>query len=205
MKGSCKGWQKKSIGFSSRDGASNDAIKGELDHKQAAAGRVSLKIIFIQSSSEESNRLNDSSAKAKASELNKMTTMTRPSKPRKSQNKRTNASGGGTKSKKTATAPVFKAEKTNPFCISQTSVDFGVRGKPHPQYHDKLGWNRTRYNPSKTLQKQFGCVAIEQCLNHANQVPDFGPDVRIRMEINFCFPPPPKLVKSKTLRILIIC
>jgi Holliday junction resolvase RusA-like endonuclease len=48
----------------------------------------------------------------------------------------------------------------------------------------------TRYNLSKTLQKQFGHVAIEQCLNHANRVPDFGPDVRIRMETNFRFPPP---------------
>jgi hypothetical protein len=128
MKGSCEGWQRKWIGFSNSDGASNDAIKGKLDHKQAAAGRVSSKIIFIQSSTEESNGLNDSSSQAKASELNKMTTMTRPSKPRKSQNKRTNASGGGTKSKKTDTAPVFKAEKTNPFGISQTSVDFVVRG-----------------------------------------------------------------------------
>jgi hypothetical protein len=99
-------------------------------------------------------------------------------------------SSGGTKSKKTATAPVFKAEKTDPFGISQTSVDFVVRGKPHPQYRDKPGWNRTRHNPSKTLQKQFGRVAIEQCLNDANRVPDFGPDVRIRMEINFRFPPP---------------
>ena len=44
------------------DGASNDAIKGELDHKQAAPGRVSLKIIFIQSSSKESNGLSHSSA-----------------------------------------------------------------------------------------------------------------------------------------------
>jgi hypothetical protein len=92
-------------------GASNDAIKGKSDHKQAAAGRVSSKIIFIQSSSEDSNGLNDSSARAKPSELNNTTMMTRPSKPRKSQNKRTNASDGGTKSKKTATAPVFKAEK----------------------------------------------------------------------------------------------
>jgi hypothetical protein len=87
-------------------------------------------------------------------------------------------------------APVFKAEKTNPFGISQTSIDFVVRGKPRPQYRDKPGWNRTRYNPSKTLQKQFGHVAIEQCLNHANRVPNFGPDVAIRMEINFRFPPP---------------
>ncbi len=150
MKGSCKGWQKKWIGFSSSDGTSNDAIKRKLDHKQSAAGRVSSKIIFIQSSSEESNGLNDSSAQAEPSELNKMTMMTQPLKPRKNQNKRTNASGGGTKSKKTATAPVFKDEMTNP----------------------------------------FGIVAIKQCLNHANQVPDFGPDVRIRMEINFCFPPP---------------
>mmetsp|Transcript_5919 Transcript_5919/g.10815 ORF Transcript_5919/g.10815 Transcript_5919/m.10815 type:complete len:91 (-) Transcript_5919:13-285(-) len=70
---------------------SNDAIKGESDRKLAAAGRVSSKIIFIQSSSEESNGLNDSSARAKPSELNKATTTTRPSKPRKSQNKRTNA------------------------------------------------------------------------------------------------------------------
>jgi len=84
-------------------------------------------------------------------------------------------SSGGTKSKKTATAPVFKAEKTDPFGISQTSVDFVVRGKPHPQYRDKPGWNRTRHNPSKTLQKQFGRVAIEQFLNDANRVPDFGP------------------------------
>jgi predicted dithiol-disulfide oxidoreductase (DUF899 family) len=38
MKGSHKGWQKKWI--SSSDGTSNDAIKGKLDHKQAAAGRV---------------------------------------------------------------------------------------------------------------------------------------------------------------------
>jgi hypothetical protein len=190
MKGSCKGWQKKWIGFSSSDGTSNDAIKRKLDHKQSAAGRVSSKIIFIQSSSEESNGLNDSSAQAEPSELNKMTMMTQPLKPRKNQNKRTNASGGGTKSKKTATAPVFKDEMTNPFGISQTSVDFVVRGKPRPKYPDRPGWNHTRYNPSKTLQTQFGCVAIKQCLNHANQVPDFGPDVRIRMEINFCFPPP---------------
>jgi hypothetical protein len=67
MKGSCEGWQKKWIGFSSSDGTSNDAIKGELDHKQAATGRVSSKIIFIQSSTEESNGLNDSSSRAKAS------------------------------------------------------------------------------------------------------------------------------------------
>eukprot|EP00544_Gedaniella_sp_CCMP2646_P015784 CAMPEP_0202486608 /NCGR_PEP_ID=MMETSP1361-20130828/5125_1 /ASSEMBLY_ACC=CAM_ASM_000849 /TAXON_ID=210615 /ORGANISM="Staurosira complex sp., Strain CCMP2646" /LENGTH=178 /DNA_ID=CAMNT_0049115791 /DNA_START=108 /DNA_END=645 /DNA_ORIENTATION=+ len=155
---------------------SNDAIKGESDRKLAAAGRVSSKIIFIQSSSEESNGLNDSSARAKPSELNKATTTTRPSKPRKSQNKEQMlVSSGGTKSKKTATAPVFKAEKTNPFGISQTSVDFVVRGKPHPQYRDKPGWNRTRHNPSKTLQKQFGRVAIEQFLNDANRVPDFGP------------------------------
>jgi hypothetical protein len=107
MKGSHEGWQKKWIGFSSSDGASNDAIKGKSDHKQAAAGMVSLKIIFIQSSSEESNGLNDSSARAKPTELNKMTTTMQPSKPRKSQNKRTNASSSGTKSKKTATAPVF--------------------------------------------------------------------------------------------------
>jgi hypothetical protein len=56
---------------------SNDAIKGESDHKQAAAGRVSSKIIFTQSSSEESNGLNDSSARAKPSELNKTSMTTR--------------------------------------------------------------------------------------------------------------------------------
>lgn len=86
---------------------------------------------------------------------------------------------------------MFKAEKTDPFGISQTSVDFVIiRGKPRPQYRDKPGWNRTRYNPSKTLQKQFGHVAIEQCLNHVNRVPDFGPDIGIWMEIHFPFPPP---------------
>ena len=96
----------------------------------------------------------------------------------------------GTDGKKPATAPVFKADKNDPFGISQTSVDFVIRGKPRPQYRDKPGWNGTRYNPSKSLQKQFGRVAIEQCLNHANTVPDFGPDVGIRMEIHFRFPPP---------------
>lgn len=99
-------------------------------------------------------------------------------------------------------APVFKADKTDPFGISQTSVDFVVRGKPRPQYRDKPGWNRTRYNPSKALQEQFGRIAIEQCLNHADRVPDFGPNVGIRMEIHFCFPLSPKLVESKTLPTL---
>jgi hypothetical protein len=80
-------------------------------------------------------------------------------KPRKSQqNKKTNASGG-TKSKKTATAPVFKAEKSDPFGISQTSVDFVVRGKPPPQYRDKPGWNRTRYNASSLVGLQLNSVS----------------------------------------------
>jgi hypothetical protein len=44
------------------------------------------------------------------------------------------------------------------------------------------------YNPSKTLQMQFCCIAVEQCLNHADSVPNFGADARIKIEIHFCFP-----------------
>lgn len=190
MKGSHEGRQKKRLGFSRSDGIGNETIKGELDHKQAAE---SSQVICIQSSLEDFDATNDSSVQAKPPELHKTTQQPKPKK--RKQNKKTNdvignTKGKKTKGKKTATAPVFKADKTDPFGISQTSVDFVVRGKPRPQYRDKPGWNRTRYNPSKILQKQFGRIAIEQCLNHTDRVPDFGPNVGIRMEIHFCFPLP---------------
>ena len=183
MKGSHEAGAEKQLGIA--DGACNEAIKCELNHTRAAE---SSKVICIQSSSEESDT---GSARAKPSELKTTTTTQQQSKPRKrQQSKKASAFSSGTEGKKPATAPVFKADKNDPFGISQTSVDFVIRGKPRPQYRDKPGWNGTRYNPSKSLQKQFGHVAIEQCLNHANTVPDFGPDVGIRMEIHFRFPPP---------------
>jgi hypothetical protein len=51
------------------------------------------------------------------------------------------------------------------------------------------------------LQTQFCCIAVEQCLNHAGSVPNFGADARIKIEIHFRFPSP-RLVKSKTLLTL---
>lgn len=178
MKGSRERLDEKQPGLSNTDGT--------------ASGSASSKVIVIQSSSEDSDAINDRSAQAKPSELNKTTmTTTQRWKPTKSQqNKKRNASSSGSKGKKTAVAPVFQADKTDPFDISQTSVDFVVRGKPRPQYRDKPGWNCTRYNPSKPLQKQFGRVAMEQCLNHTNRVPCFGSNVGIRMEIHFRFPSP---------------
>jgi hypothetical protein len=86
--------------------------------------------------------------------------------------------------------PAYKADGTDPFNASRMIVEFVVRGKPHPQYRDKPGWNFTRYNPSKTLQMQFCHIAVKQCLNHAGSVPNFGADARIKIEIHCRFPSP---------------
>jgi hypothetical protein len=51
--------------------------------------------------------------------------------------------------------PKFESSHNDPFESTPTRVSFIVRGKPLPQYRDKPGWNFTRYNPSKTNQKNF--------------------------------------------------
>jgi Holliday junction resolvase RusA-like endonuclease len=40
------------------------------------------------------------------------------------------------------------------------------------------------------LQTKFYRIAVEQCLNHAGSVPNFGADARVKIEIHFRFPYP---------------
>jgi Holliday junction resolvase RusA-like endonuclease len=183
MRASFEGWSSKRLGRSGSDGGKDS--KEVIDHEQAAAAATSSKVVRAQSSSEESVRV-----KGGSTNEGKMTAA-KQSKPRKRrQSKKRDAFSGGNKRRKNATVPAYKADGTDPFNASRTSVEFVVRGKPRPQYRDKPGWNFTRYNPSKTLQTQFCCIAVEQCLNHAGSVPNFGADARIKIEIHFRFPSP---------------
>jgi len=96
----------------------------------------------------------------------------------------------GKKRRKNAAAQVFKVDSSDPFLASGRSVHFVVRGKPRPQYRDKPGLNWTRYNPSKRLQSQFCNLAVEQCLTHVGQVPNFGSNALLKVEVHFRFPMP---------------
>jgi Holliday junction resolvase RusA-like endonuclease len=111
--------------------------------------------------------------------------------PRKRQKQRseTKASQGG-KQKKGGTAPAFTVDSSNLFLCLSTVVSFVVRGKPHPQYHDKPGWNFTRYNPSKKLQKDCCKGASIICFTHSGFVPNFGSNANLNVEVHFCFPLP---------------
>jgi Holliday junction resolvase RusA-like endonuclease len=69
------------------------------------------------------------------------------------------------KAKKAKKSLPFAMSVDDPFEVSPTRVSFCVSGKPMPQQHDQLGWNRTRYNPCKLSQEAFAKVVHEffQC------------------------------------------
>jgi len=199
-------WIQNRLGRSSHDGSGDEdsRLVGDDKGQAEAAGthdstgpnykqaERSSEIIYIGSSSGESERLSDSSAQ-EAGKPSKFL----PAEPKKKakprerqQHKKAVATSQVPKRRKSAAPPMFTADSTDPFRASSTSVELVVRGKPRPQYRDKPGWNWTRYNPSKNLQKQFCQVAVEQCLNHMKAVPSFGSDAEIKMSIHFRFPLP---------------
>jgi hypothetical protein len=115
-------------------------------------------IIHIDSSSEEEEE--EELAREESSNANAINTVILPRKRQKQRNK-TKASQGG-KQEKGGTAPAFTVDRSDPFLFLSTAVGFVVRGKPHPQYRDKPGWNFTQYNPSKKATERV----LQSGFNH---------------------------------------
>jgi Holliday junction resolvase RusA-like endonuclease len=172
------------------DGSGNPHVDGtkviaiddssECDKKPAAFIMMDT-IVRIDSSSEEEL------AGEESSNVNVNIAAKLPRK-RQTQRKEPKASQGGKRKKNTI--PAFTVDSSDPFLCSSTAVSFVVRGKPRPQYRDKPGWNFTRYNPGKQLQKEFRKVALIVCAAHSGFVPNFGTDANIKVEVHFCFPSP---------------
>jgi Holliday junction resolvase RusA-like endonuclease len=111
------------------------------------------------------------------------------------------ASRGRKKSKKPAH---FKSSSVDPFEYSHHQISLCVHGKPRSQGRDRHGWNLTRYNPSKSMQKEFRMVVEEICQHHLGRVPNFGTAL-LRATFQYRFPPPVKGMIQNTADIDNLC
>lgn len=98
------------------------------------------------------------------------------------------------KAKKPKKPPQFAISEQDPFEICDDAITFCIRGKPLPQSRDRMGWNGTRYNPSKRSQNGFGNVVMEACRTRAsNDVLVSGTlfgDCKVEATVSFFFPTP---------------